>query len=112
MKLIATQKSEQNEAAFDPWTFVHLAAGLALGLMDTRLRLAIGLSLTYELAEQVFERRQWGKEFFHTHRPESVPNAVVDLAALVAGHRLGELWNRTPNAGKEHGHARDGGASG
>ena len=95
MKIIARRKSEQNEAAVDPWTTVHFAAGLGLGLMDVPLRWAVGASLSYEIAEQFFERRDWGKKFFKTSRPETAPNAVVDVVVLVAGHRLGRLWNET-----------------
>lgn len=95
MKILATQKSEQNRAAVDPWTTVHLSMGLALGLMEVPLRWALTASVAYELAEQVFERREWGKELFVTSGPESLPNAVVDSVALLAGHCLGRMWNET-----------------
>lgn len=95
MKLVATRKAEQNTAAIDPWTAVHLTTGLALGLMDVQLRFALGLSVGYEAAEQWFERRDWGRRFFSTHGPESLPNAVVDTVALAIGHLLGSHWNRT-----------------
>lgn len=103
MKLLATEKAEQNEAAIDPWTLVHFSAGLALGLMDTSLRRALGLALTYEASEQVFERHKLGRAFFDTQRPESLPNAVMDVVALAAGHRLGQLWNRTARDGSTPG---------
>lgn len=94
MRVIATKKSEQNRAAIDPWTFVHVAAGLALGLMNVRLRWALAASLGYELAEQVFERHEVGQDFFETHGPESLPNALVDTAVFVLGYHLGTRWNR------------------
>ena len=59
--VLATQKADQNRAAFDPWTAVHLSAGLALGLTDVPRRWALAASVAYEVAEQVFERRDWGK---------------------------------------------------
>ena len=93
MKLIATHKQEQNCAAIDPWTAVHMAAGLAMGLMDVPLRYAVSASVAYEVAEQVFERYEWGQELFETHGPERLPNAVVDTAVFVLGHRLGQMWN-------------------
>ena len=31
MKFLAARKAEQNLAAVDPWTAVHVAAGLAAG---------------------------------------------------------------------------------
>lgn len=93
MKFLATRKSEQNRAAIDPWTAVHFSAGLALGLMEVPLRWSFAGSVAYELAEQVFERQEWGKDLFETSGPESFPNALVDSAALLAGHRLGRAWN-------------------
>lgn len=95
MKIIATGKAEQNEAAIDPWTVVHLSTGLALGLMNVPIRWALGASLAYEIAEQWFERIEWGQELFVTHGPESLPNALVDSVVFYAGYRLGERWNRT-----------------
>jgi hypothetical protein len=95
MKMIARRKPDQNQAAIDPWTTVHLSAGLAMGLMNVPLRYAMTLSFAYEIAEQFFERHQVGQAFFATSGPESVPNAIVDSIALLAGHRLGQLWNRT-----------------
>ncbi|MEX2015099.1 MAG: hypothetical protein WD873_00590 [Candidatus Hydrogenedentales bacterium] len=93
MKWLATRKNDQNRAAVDPWTAVHLAAGLALGLMSVPLRRALAASIAYEFAEQVFERHEAGQNFFKTRGPESLPNAIVDTAVFVAGHRLGRIWN-------------------
>jgi hypothetical protein len=95
MKLVATRKSEQNRAAVDPWTAVHLAMGLALGLTATPLCRALAAAVAYEVAEQVFERRAWGQAFFVTSGPEALANAMVDLAVFVAGHGLGRAWNAT-----------------
>lgn len=95
MKPIATEKSQQNRAALDPWTAVHFSSGLALGLMEVPLVPALGLSLVYEAAEQVLERRDVGKDLFETSGPESLSNALVDVLVMVAGHRLGRLWNST-----------------
>lgn len=95
MKLVATRKAEQNQAAVDPWTAVHFSTGLAFGLMNLPLRWAIAASLIYEVAEQVFERRDWGKDLFETAGPETLPNAIVDTATLIVGHRLGRRWNQT-----------------
>lgn len=93
MKLIATRKPEQNQAALDPWTAVHLSSGLALGLMNVPARWAVGASIFYEVSEQWFERRDWGKRFFATQGPESLPNAIADTVVFMVGHRLGQLWN-------------------
>lgn len=95
MKFIATQKSDQNRKSIDPWTAVHLSTGLALGLMDIPLRWALSAAVAYELAEQVFERLEYGQKFFRTSGPEVVPNAIVDALVFAAGHWLGQKWNET-----------------
>jgi hypothetical protein len=94
LKLVATQKAEQNKAIVDPWTFVHFASGLALGLVNAPLKWWLPMAAAYEVAEQILERSDAGKEFFDTSGPEAVPNALVDLAAFAAGHELGRRWNR------------------
>lgn len=93
MKFIATEKSDQNRAALDPWTAVHFSTGLALGLIEVPRRWALMASVVYELAEQAFERREWGQAFFDVSGPESLPNALVDTGVFLAGHRLGRKWN-------------------
>lgn len=95
VRLVATRKAEQNEAVADPWTVVHFSAGLALGLMNVPFRWALAASIAYEIAEQVLERREFGKDLFETAGPESAPNAILDTLTFVAGHRLGRQWNRT-----------------
>lgn len=95
MKIVATKKAEQNRAVIDPWTLVHFASGLALGLVKAPLRLWLPLAAAYELAEHYFEQSDTGKEVFDTSGPEIVPNVIVDLAVFAAGHQLGRGWNRT-----------------
>lgn len=94
MRIVATRKAQQNRAAADPWTVVHFATGLALGLIEVPLRWALGAAIAYEVAEQVFERHDWGQELFHTSGPEIVSNALLDSAVFVVGHQLGRIWNR------------------
>jgi hypothetical protein len=95
MKLIALRKGEQNLAAVDPWTLVHVAAGLALGLMAVPRSAAFGAAVGYEIVEQFVERSKAGREFFNTEHPESPANAVVDVVVFAAGYWLGGVWNRT-----------------
>jgi hypothetical protein len=95
MKILATQKKEQNEAVLDPWTVVHFSFGLALGLMNAPLRASLAAAAAYELVEQYFERHDAGKELFDTKGPEAIPNAIVDLVVLAAGHQLGKMWNNS-----------------
>ena len=95
MKIIATEKAEQNRTVADPWTVVHFATGLALGLVDAPLRWWLPVAATYEVAEHYIEKTEAGKEFFKASRAEVIPNALLDLAVFAAGHQLGRLWNRT-----------------
>jgi|GEM_PF-2266824 len=94
MKLLATRKDEQNQAALDPWTVVHLSAGLALGLMRLPLGRCLAAALAYEVAEQFAERRDWAQGVFETDGPESVANAVADVLVFAAGHWAGSAWHR------------------
>ncbi|HEX2164768.1 MAG TPA: hypothetical protein VHM02_12525 [Thermoanaerobaculia bacterium] len=95
MRWFARAKPEQNRAAVDPWTIVHFAAGLAAGLVGTRLRWAMAAAAGYEVVEQAFERTETGRELFRTSGPEVAANAAVDLVVFAAGHALGRWWNGT-----------------
>jgi hypothetical protein len=95
VKWLARAKPDQNEAAVDPWTVVHFAAGLAAGLVEMPYRWLLACSLAYEVVEQVAERNEVGQELFETSGPESLPNAAVDMLAITLGHQLGRRWNRT-----------------
>ena len=95
MKIVATEKAEQNRAGVDPWTVVHFATGLAFGLVNAPLRWWLPVAAAYEVAEHYLEKSELGQEIFDTSGPEVVPNAVLDLVVFVAGHELGRRWNRT-----------------
>jgi hypothetical protein len=95
MRILATRKEHQNDAALDPWTVVHFAAGLALGLMEVPRGPAVAAAVAYEVAEQLLERHEVGQELFETSGPEKTANAAVDVIALGLGHELGRRWNRT-----------------
>jgi hypothetical protein len=95
VKIVATEKAEQNRAVVDPWTVVHFASGLALGLVNAPLKWWLPVAAAYEVAEHYIEKSETGQELFDTSGPEIVPNALLDLAVFAAGHQLGRLWNRT-----------------
>ena len=95
MKVVALSKADQNEAAIDPWTAVHLAAGLASGLMGFSTLGSLLAAGAYEGLEQVIERSETGQEFFKTSGPENAANVIVDLVVFTGGNLLGQLWNRT-----------------
>lgn len=94
-KLIARRKADQNRSVIDPWTAVHFAAGLAAGLTRVPLRWSFTAAVLYEIAEQILERRRWGKEFFHVSGPEVPENVAMDLLVFLAGVQGGERWNAT-----------------
>ncbi|MEJ2540369.1 MAG: hypothetical protein P8188_10425 [Gemmatimonadota bacterium] len=100
MRLLATRKEQQNKAVADPWTVVHFSAGLAIGLMAIPLRWTLPVAVAYEVLEQSLERKRVGQEIFKTSGPETLGNAVLDVAAFAAGHRLGKAWNATAEDGQ------------
>lgn len=95
MRVLATKKEHQNNAALDPWTVVHFAAGMAAGLVSIPRPHALGLAVGYEVLEQWFERRKFGQEIFDAAGPEILSNAVMDVVVFAAGHHLGTLWNES-----------------
>jgi hypothetical protein len=95
MKLIATKKSDQNQAAMDPWTIVHLGTGVALGLLGAKLAPTLLAGLAYEAGEQAFESSSVGSKFFATSGPETMANSVVDMVVYMAGWWLGHSWRES-----------------
>lgn len=95
MRVLARRKAHQNRAILDPWSVVHFGAGLASGLVDVPLHLALPVAVLYELAEHHLESHEVGRDLFETSGPEAIPNAVVDVAIFAVGHELGRRWNRT-----------------
>ena len=92
--LVATRKSDQNQALIDPWTAVHFGFGLAAGLMEVPWWLSIGGAVAYEVFEQQLERTSAGKAWFKTSGPESFGNAAVDVGVYAVGMYLGNAYNR------------------
>ena len=95
MKLIATRKSEQNEALADPWTLVHAGVGLAVGLMGFGLGAALVGAIAYELLEGPLERAEFGKSLFNVSKPEVLGNQVVDVGVFMLAVSAGRAWNKT-----------------
>ena len=95
MQIVATNRDEQNHAAFDPWTVVHFAAGLALGLTKAPAGWAAVGAIAYEIIEQKLERDEFGQELFDTRGPESAANAIVDVLVFAGGYGLGRAWRET-----------------
>lgn len=94
MKLIARYKEDQNQAAIDPWTAVHLTSGMVAGLTNMPFKASLVASTVYELSEQVFERQEWGQRLFAANGPEALPNAIADTVFFALGYGIGKWWNR------------------
>lgn len=95
MMLVARRKSDQNVAAMDPWTVVHLAAGLAAGLVGISFTKSMIAATAYEVFEHGAERTEWGQKLFKTEGPENMANMIADLIVFGVGHQLGKWWNTT-----------------
>ena len=93
MKVLALEHGDQNTAAIDPWTAVHLATGLASGLLGFSLLGSLAAAAAYEVAEQAAERTELGRSVFQTNGPESAANVAVDLLVFlhVAFQHFGSL---------------------
>ena len=57
MKFIATSRDEQNAAVLDPWSVVHLAAGLATSLVGVSPGVGFGADKMHRAAADVFPGR-------------------------------------------------------
>lgn len=95
MRLVATEKSQQNDSAVDPWTIVHFGVGLAFGLWELPFGWSMTAAAAYEVFEQVLERSKTGQTIFTTSGPENAANVLVDLLVFAAGHQLGRAWNES-----------------
>jgi hypothetical protein len=93
--LVALSKADQNAAAIDPWTGVHLAAGLAAGLMDARFVPVFSAAVVYEVLEHYFESSEFGQRTFSISGPEIGPNVAIDIGIFALGWWLGHQWNQT-----------------
>ena len=99
MKLIATTRDQQNAAIFDPWSVVHLAVGLAAGLVGVSPGLGFRAAVAYEAVELYSESQSAGiaRQIFLTRGPESLPNIAADLALFALGQQLGLHWRALPS---------------
>lgn len=77
-----------NVSPLDAWSLAHVGAGLGLGLIGVSRRWAVGAALAYEVIEYAHEYPK-GSELFGTKRPESIVNAVTDVAVFWLGYVVG-----------------------
>jgi hypothetical protein len=95
MTIVAFRKSEQNEAALDPWSLVHLACGLAFGLMGYGFKPSMTAAVAFDVVEYGFESTELGRETFGTSGPESMANVAADLGLFGVGWYMGNHWNKS-----------------
>ena len=76
--------------AVDPGTFIYLGAGAAARHFGVPWWLIITGALGWELCERPL-RRKAPDVFTHTEQ-DTVPNAIMDISAVVAGAALMEAW--------------------
>ena len=93
MKLIAWNKRDQNKAVADPWTLVHGGVGLAAGLVNIPMGLAVTAAIIYEIVEHYAEKEPSVRRFFRVSAPESMPNQVLDVVILAVGVWAGHKYN-------------------
>lgn len=93
--LIATRKSDQNQAAIDPWTAVHFSMGLAAGLVKLPFVPVMVGAVAYDMVEHAFEDSHFGQKFFDVSGPETPANVAVDLGVFALGYWLAHRWNST-----------------
>lgn len=92
-QLVALHPADQNRAVLDPWSTVHFGVGMAAGLTGVPWWAALGAGVAYEFFEQAFEDSSWGQRAFATSGPESLPNAVADVAIMMAAWWLGRRYH-------------------
>lgn len=89
MELYQKQGQRKGEAALDWWSFIHLGAGLALGLLRIDWLWAVVLVVGFEGLEAILRlvkpRRMHGKGLFEH---ESWPNIVADVIIGLGGFAL------------------------
>ncbi len=79
----------------DPWSVVHFASGLVLGMVGVSLPAGLALGVGYEVIEHAAEKHPVGQHIFMTKGPESVPNVAADVAIMAGGLLLGQRWRQS-----------------
>lgn len=95
MKILATNKSEEDKALIDPWTAVHAGVGLAAGLLGLNFFWSMAGAAAYEVVEHHVQKNKLGHQIFGTHEPEVLGNAITDVGIFGIGWWLGDKWNKT-----------------
>ncbi len=94
MKVFAFRHEDQNSALFDPWSVIHLSAGLFAGLVGIGPIVSMTAAVGYEIFEQVAENQPWGQKIFRTSGSENGPNMITDVLVFAVGWWLGTAYHR------------------
>lgn len=80
-----------NKDALDRFTLHHAAFGALLGIVGAPAWVAITTSIAWELSENRLKDKY--PEQFHDPSHDSLKNAAMDSAAMVAGWYLGSRFS-------------------
>ncbi len=75
----------QNKRFADQWSPMHVMVGAAFRLFGVSLPVTLLAHTTHEVAEQVFERSEFGRRFFRISGPENLLNSAGDLSMAALG---------------------------
>ena len=76
----------KGEAAFDAWSWVHVASGVALGAVGFGILATFGLLVLYEVVEALLRKGRSGVGVFEY---ESWANIAVDILVGMLGFAAG-----------------------
>ena len=79
-----------NTTAFDRWSLLHGAVGMAAGLARVNFWLFLGAISVYELVEFLMESPA-GSKLFGSKKPESAVNMLTDLGIGISTYTVGYL---------------------
>jgi len=82
---------EINGDLWDRFTLAHLAVGGALGYLRTPLALAVAAGVGWELIERPL--KEVAPELFPHSTQDSLPNAIGDVGAVLAGWFIASKLN-------------------
>lgn len=86
---------EINGDALDRFTAAHFAIGVGYGLAGLPWYAALGLALGWELVE--IPLKDHAPQVFPRSSQDTVPNAICDVAAVMAGWAAGRKMRCRPS---------------
>lgn len=89
MNLISRNRYESG--VVDPWTAVHFASGLATGLAEAPLGVAVVSAIAFDVAFGYLTQRKSG--LLRGIGEDPAINKVVDIACFALGNYWGRKWS-------------------